>query len=171
MTKVLVAVATVLLLVSADHAAVSADGGPTQDPQQELALINQIRGQLGSNLADALAAQVQLRQSLQDNAVQQEAVQTEISDANTKIADLEDQIAQAQRLEVVLSARIQTKRDQLRQLARAVYESPGSTLLMLAEKVHLRTFRKSPRGPKKPRRPHEGNLKRSHVSTAKLLMS
>jgi len=46
-----------------------------------------------------------------------------------------------------------------------------ATLLMLAEKVHLRTFRKSPRGPKKPRRPHEGNLKRSHVSTAKLLMS
>jgi Transposase DDE domain len=46
-----------------------------------------------------------------------------------------------------------------------------ATLLMLAEKVHLRTFRKSPRGSKKPRRPHEGNLKRSHVSTAKLLMS
>ncbi len=84
MTKALVAVATVLLLVSADHAAVSADSGPTQDPQQELALINQIRGQLGSNLADALAAQVQLRQSLQDNAVQQQAVQTEISDANIK---------------------------------------------------------------------------------------
>src|SRR6266853_3324395 len=137
MTKALVAVVTVLLLVSADQAAVSADSGPTQDPQQELALINQIRGQLGSNLADALAAQVQLRQSLQDNAVQQQAVQSEITDANTKIADLEDQIAQAQRLEVVLSARIQTKRDQLRQLARAVYESPGSTLLMLAEAKSL----------------------------------
>jgi murein DD-endopeptidase MepM/ murein hydrolase activator NlpD len=137
MTKALLAVATVLLLVSADNAAVSADSGPAKDPQQELALINQIRGQLGSNLADALAAQVQLRQSLEDNAVQQQAVQSDISDANTKIADLEDQIAQAQRLEVVLSARIQTKRDQLRQLARAVYESPGSTLLMLAEAKSL----------------------------------
>ncbi len=137
MRKALVAVATVLLLVSADNAAVSADGGPPPDPQQELALINQIRAQLGSNLADALAAQVQLRQSLQDNAIQQQAVQSDISDANTKIADLEDQIAQAQRLEVVLSTRIQTERDQLRQLARAVYESPGSTLLMLAEAKSL----------------------------------
>ena len=137
MTKALVAVAMALLLVSADHAAVRADSGPTPDPQQELALINQIRAQLGSNLADALAAQVQLRQSLEDNAVQQQAVQSEISDANTKIADLEDQIAQAQRLEVVLSTRIQTERDQLRQLARAVYESPGSTLLVLAEAKSL----------------------------------
>lgn len=46
-----------------------------------------------------------------------------------------------------------------------------ATLLMLAEKVQLKTFRKSPRGPKKPRPSPEGNLKRSHVSTAKLLMS
>ncbi len=137
MTKALVAVAMALLLVSADHAAVRADSSPIPDPQQEMAIINQIRAQLGSNLADALAAQVQLRQSLEDNAVQQQAVQSEISDANTKIADLEDQIAQAQRLEVVLSARIQTERDQLRQLARAVYESPGSTLLVLAEAKSL----------------------------------
>ena len=137
MTKALVAIATVLMLAGADHAAVSADTGPNNDPQQELTMINQLRAQLGSNLADALAAQVQLRQSLQDNVVQQQAVQSEISDANTKIADLEDQIAQAQRLEVVLSARIQTERDQLRQLARAVYESPGSTLLELAEAKNL----------------------------------
>src|SRR5207302_1758303 len=137
MTKALVAIATVLMLAGADHAAVSADTGPNNDPQQELTMINQLRAQLGSNLADALAAQVQLRQSLQDNVVQQQAVQSEISDANTKIADLEDQIAQAQRYEVVLSARIQTERKQLRQLARAVYESPGSTLLELAEAKNL----------------------------------
>jgi hypothetical protein len=46
-----------------------------------------------------------------------------------------------------------------------------ATLLALAEKVHLKAFRKSARGPKKPRPKHEGNPKRSHVSTAKLLMS
>ncbi len=46
-----------------------------------------------------------------------------------------------------------------------------ATLLALAEKVHLKAFRKNPRGPKKPRPKHEGNTKRSHVSTAKLLMS
>jgi hypothetical protein len=46
-----------------------------------------------------------------------------------------------------------------------------ATLLELAEQVHLRAFRKSPRGPKRPRPQPEGHYKRSHVSTAKLLMS
>ena len=46
----------------------------------------------------------------------------------------------------------------------------GATLLELARKVRLRTFRKTPRGPKKPRPQREENTKRSHVSTARLLM-
>ena len=45
-----------------------------------------------------------------------------------------------------------------------------ATLLELAQKVRLRTFRKPPRGPKKPRPKREENTKRSHVSTARLLM-
>jgi len=46
----------------------------------------------------------------------------------------------------------------------------GATLLELARKVRLRTLRKTPRGPKKPRPKPEANTKRSHVSTARLLM-
>ena len=46
----------------------------------------------------------------------------------------------------------------------------GATLLELARKVRLRTVRKPPRGPKKPRPKREENAKRSHVSTAKLLI-
>jgi hypothetical protein len=46
----------------------------------------------------------------------------------------------------------------------------GATLLELAQKVQLRTFRKTPRGPKKPRPKPEENSQRSHVSTARLLM-
>ena len=137
MRAAIVVVAAALLVLVADQAAVTADTNPPTDPQQELALINQVRAQLGSNLADALAAQQQLRQSLQDNAAQQLAVQDQIGDANDKIAALEEQITEARRLEVVLSARIDTEREQLRQLARAVYESPGSTLLVLAESRSL----------------------------------
>jgi hypothetical protein len=44
-----------------------------------------------------------------------------------------------------------------------------ATLRMLAQKVRLKAYRKSPRGPKKPRPPREGTTKASHVSTAKLL--
>jgi Transposase DDE domain len=39
----------------------------------------------------------------------------------------------------------------------------------LAQKVSLKAYRKSPRGPKKPRPKREGTTKASHVSTAKLL--
>ncbi|MGH7926374.1 MAG: transposase [Candidatus Binatia bacterium] len=41
----------------------------------------------------------------------------------------------------------------------------------LAQRVNLRAFRKSPRGPKKPRPKRTGKPKQGHVSTAKLLKS
>jgi DDE family transposase len=44
-----------------------------------------------------------------------------------------------------------------------------ATLRALAQKVCLKAYRKSPRGPKKPRPKCEGTTKASHVSTAKLL--
>ena len=44
-----------------------------------------------------------------------------------------------------------------------------TTLIELAQKVHLPAYRKSPRGPKKPRPKPQGTTKASHVSTAKLL--
>jgi IS4 transposase len=44
-----------------------------------------------------------------------------------------------------------------------------TTLKMLAQQVRLKAYRKSPRGPKKPRPKHEGTPKASHVSTAKIL--
>jgi IS4 transposase len=47
----------------------------------------------------------------------------------------------------------------------------AATLLDLARRVRLRAFRKSPRGPKKPRAKRESPSKQGHVSTAKLLMN
>ena len=44
-----------------------------------------------------------------------------------------------------------------------------ATLKELAQKVRLKAYRKSHRGPKKPRPKREGTTKSSHVSTAKLL--
>lgn len=46
-----------------------------------------------------------------------------------------------------------------------------ATLLDLAQRVNLRAYRKSPRGPKKPRPKRDGRSKPGHVSTAKLLMA
>ena len=44
-----------------------------------------------------------------------------------------------------------------------------ATLRELAQKVCLKGYRKSPRGPQKPRPKREGTTKASHVSTARLL--
>jgi IS4 transposase len=47
----------------------------------------------------------------------------------------------------------------------------AATLRDLAERVNLRAFRKSPRGPKKPYPKRDDNAKQGHVSTAKLLLA
>jgi len=132
----LVAVAVALLVLGAAPAGVSADAG-TPDPAQQKALIDQIRAQLGSNLADAMAAQQQLKQSLQDNAAQQESIRGQIAAVEAKIADLDVQIADAQRLEAVFTQRITAERTQLRQLARSIYQQPASVLVVIAEASSL----------------------------------
>ena len=132
--RTLLLVLVVALLMLGLGSGVRAD---TPDPQQQQTLIDQIRAQLGSNLADAMAAQQQLKQSLVENAAQQREVQAKIVDAEAKIAALEVQIADAQRLEAFLAQRIASERAQLRQLARAIYMQPGSVLVVLAEAQSL----------------------------------
>ena len=128
----LVALGAVLLVLGAGPSGASADTAP-MDPEQQKVLIDQIRAQLGSNLADAMAAQQQLEQSLRDNAAQQAALQDQIAAVEAKIADLDEQIAAARRQEAYLAARIDSERAQLRQLARAIYEQPASMLVVLAQ--------------------------------------
>jgi murein DD-endopeptidase MepM/ murein hydrolase activator NlpD len=132
----LVAFALALVVLSADRIGASADSSPS-DPQQQLAVIDQIRAQLGSNLADAMAAQQQLRQSLEDNAAQQQVLRGKIAEVVEKIADLDRQIAEAKRREAILADRIEAERAQLRELARAIYVSPGSVLVQVAEAQSL----------------------------------
>ena len=130
------AVLVAFVVLGAARSPASANN-PAPDPQQQLAVIDQIRAQLGSNLADAMAAQQQLKQSLQDNAAQQEAIEVKIAAVQAKIADLDAQIADAQSREAALATRIAAERAQLRELARAVYVSPSSVLVTLAESNSL----------------------------------
>jgi murein DD-endopeptidase MepM/ murein hydrolase activator NlpD len=136
MRGLLIALAAALVVLSSSYQA-AADTSPVDPKQQQLALINQIRAQLGSNLADALAAQQQLRQSLQDNAAQQADLQTKIAAEQQKIADLDAEIAAAQRREAELSDRIEAERAQMRELARAIYVAPDSVLGYLGQSQSL----------------------------------
>ncbi len=137
MKGLLVAMAFALIVLGAGPGGVNADTTPADPQLAQLALIAQIRAQLGSNLADALAAQQQLQKSLQENAAQQQDVQAKIAEVSKKIADLEVQIADAQRREAVLTDRIDAERAQLRQLARAIYTAPTSVLVVLGEAQSL----------------------------------
>jgi murein DD-endopeptidase MepM/ murein hydrolase activator NlpD len=136
MKRAVVAIALALLVLGGDRLGASADSNPV-DPQQQLSAIDQIRAQLGSNLADAMAAQDQLKKSLQDNAAQQQALQAKIDAVQAKIAELDAQIAAAERQEVFLTQRIEAERAQLDQLARAIYVSPTSPLVTLAQSESL----------------------------------
>jgi murein DD-endopeptidase MepM/ murein hydrolase activator NlpD len=131
--RILIALCVALVVLGAGPAVVTA----TVDPQQQKALIDQIRAQLGSNLADALAAQEQLQQSLQNNSAQQREVQGKIVDVQQKIADLDVQIEAAMQREAMLAQQIDTERAQLRQLARAIYVAPSSVLVILGEAQSL----------------------------------
>ena len=132
----LIALVLAVLVLGADGIAATADGTPS-DPAQQRAIIDQVRAQLGSNLADAMAAQQQLRRSLEDNAAQQRVVQGKIAAAEARIADLDMQVAESQRREALLARRIEARRTQLKQLARAAYAAPESALVILAESQSL----------------------------------
>ena len=136
MRALLIAVAVALVVLGAGPSAATAGGAPV-DPQQQKATIDQVRAQLGSNLADALAAQQQLKQSLLNNAAQQRDVQGKIAVVEQKIADLDVEIARAQQREAMLALRIEAERTQLRQLARAIYVAPTSVLVILGEAQSL----------------------------------
>jgi len=136
MKRAVIAIALALLVLGGDRLGASADSNPS-DPQQQLSVIDQIRAQLGSNLADAMAAQDQLKKSLQDNAAQQQQVQAKIDVVQAKIAELDAEIAAAERREAQLAQRIDAERAQLDELARAIYVSPTSPLVTLAQSQSL----------------------------------
>ena len=136
MRRLLIALCVAPLMLVMGQAGAAADSTPV-DPQAQQAVIDQIRAQLGSNLADAMAAQQQLKESLQSNVAQQQDVQGKIVDVQQKIADLEAQIAESQRREAILANRIDAERAQLRQLVRAIYVAPSSVLVVLGEAQSL----------------------------------
>ena len=133
------------LLVALGLAVALLGAGPTgagaasrsPDPAHQKAVIDEIRAQLGSNLADAMAAQQQLRQSLIDNTAQQREVQAQIADAQQQIDDLDVQIAVSEIREASLGMRIDQERAQLNELARAIYTAPTSVLVILGQAQSL----------------------------------
>ncbi|HEY5034372.1 MAG TPA: peptidoglycan DD-metalloendopeptidase family protein [Candidatus Dormibacteraeota bacterium] len=136
MKGLLVALGLAVVLLGAGPIGAAA-AAPGTDPAGQKAVIDQIRAQLGSNLADAMAAQQQLKQSLIDNTNQQHDVQGQIADAQQQINDLDVEIAASQVREAMLGLRIDSERGQLRELAKAIYTAPTSVLVILGQAQSL----------------------------------
>ena len=131
-------VASLLTLLAAGPKPAQADTSTDLTAaQQQQQLLAQVQAQLTSNLADALQAQIQLQQSLKDNAAQQEATRQSIDEANEKIAALDLQIADSQKRIDETNHRIDVEKGQIASLARALYVQPQSVLVMLGESRSL----------------------------------
>ena len=123
------AVATLLtaLPVSADTAS---DLAAAQARKQA---IDAVRAQLGSQLATAIQAQEQLAEAIRANITEQQKVEAEIADSDAKLAQLDQDLARLHVEETATQSRIDTEREQVRELARAIYVQPSSVLLLLVQ--------------------------------------
>jgi len=138
MTRLITALTLALCVFTIAAQPAAADtNGDLAAAQQRAALIMQVRAQLGTNLADALAAQDQLTRSLAENHQQQDITQGKIDAANAKIADLDVEIARLDAEVARTDHKIEVERAQLKALARALYVQPGSLIVTLAESKDL----------------------------------
>ncbi len=124
------AAAVASLLLTAQPAAADDSTAQAQARRQ---LIEQVRMQLGNNLAQALAAQDELDQSLRENANQQADLRQRISAAEARLAELEDKISALDSEIATTRHRVEVERAQLKSLARSIYVQPSSVLVMLAQ--------------------------------------
>jgi murein DD-endopeptidase MepM/ murein hydrolase activator NlpD len=133
----LAALFTLVLLAASITPAAADTASDLAAAQARAQVIDSVRAQLGTQLATELETEDTVARALRDNLNQQTVLQSDIAGEDTKIASLEDQIAQLDLQVQVTSARIVTEKEQIGSLARAIYAQPSSLLLLLVESRSL----------------------------------
>jgi murein DD-endopeptidase MepM/ murein hydrolase activator NlpD len=105
---------------------------------QQQAQLNEIRAQLGGQLAAGVEAERQLRRSLDANAEQQAQLRDRIASTRARAAQLTSEVAALDAVIAELQRRIDRDQAQLRRLARVVYQTPEPLLLRLLQAGGLR---------------------------------
>ena len=108
---------------------------PPIDPNQ--ALYDQLAVRLGGDLARGLRSQLQLAAALDRAAVIEQALTTQITAQEAKIADLQDQIAKLETQIADTQSRIDVEKAQVAALARTIYRQPDSLLVLIARTGNL----------------------------------
>ena len=109
---------------------------PTPDPNQ--ALYDQLRQRLGGDIARALGTQQHLAALLDQTAAGEQALTTQISQEETRIAGLQDQVAKLDAQIADTQSRIDIERAQLGALVRALYRQPDSLWMLIARTGNVR---------------------------------
>lgn len=91
-------------------------------------LVADVRARLGTSVASALSAQLQLTAALQQNTQQQEALRAFIQAEQTQIAQLDAAIETRQKQITVSQAHMAAERAEIAALARAISQQPTSPL-------------------------------------------
>jgi murein DD-endopeptidase MepM/ murein hydrolase activator NlpD len=105
-------------------------------PQQQL--ISDVRQKLGTNVATALSVQEQLRQSLSTNEQEQQLLSSAVAKNQEQLDKLDKDIAARDAKIVATQARVDSERQQMALLARALYYQPGNLLARLLKAGNLR---------------------------------
>jgi len=109
---------------------------PTSSPSAadlctQRSLLDQVRKRLGTNVATALAIQEQLRTSLEENDRAQSALTAQVATARREEGALDAKLAELADAERVTQQSIEGDRSRAAALARSVYLSPDSFLLLV----------------------------------------
>ena len=99
--------------------------------------LDQLRQQLGGDLAAALTTQQQLSATVTSATGRAELLAAEVAQEELKIKNLQNQIASLDEQIAALQVRIDNEREQVRALARAMYRQPSSFLDILASSGSL----------------------------------
>lgn len=120
---------------SASSSARTACTATPVDPNQ--AAYDLLRTRLGGDVAKALDAEHKLSGVLDGYAATEQALNNQISQEEQVIATLEDQISQLNTQIDETQARVDTEKEQLSAMARAIYRQPNSIWLLLARTGNL----------------------------------
>jgi murein DD-endopeptidase MepM/ murein hydrolase activator NlpD len=130
--------AVVILLTQAAASPTPTPPTPSASPSpSQSSLLDEVRLKLGKGIADAVAAQTELRGSLHANFAEQQVLSARLGAADKRIAALDADIERLQSDIDSTNRRIELERSQIAALARAIYAQPDSMLLVLAKAQSL----------------------------------
>ena len=112
--------------------------GARSCPQKQL--ISDVRKKLGANVATALSVQEQLRDSLNQNEQEQQQLSAAVAHNQQQLEKLDKEIADRDAKIAATQARVNSERQQMALLARALYFQPDTLLARLLKAGNLRNM-------------------------------